>query len=64
MKKQMMVKAGVVFGVLTVAGVSLVAIPLVSASGIVSTALPILGGSIFAAALAFFMVEMFQFSQE
>jgi hypothetical protein len=63
MNKKLMVEAVVVFGVLTVAGVSLVAVPLEYASGAAAVALPILGGAIFAGTLAFFLVEMFQLSR-
>ena len=63
MSKKMLVKVVVVFAVLSVVGVGLVAIPLEYATGTAAAALPILGGAIFAASLAFFMVEMFQLNQ-
>ncbi len=60
MKKQMMVKVVVVFAVLTAVGVGMVVIPLNYAAGSMALALPIVGGGIFTAALAFFLVEMFR----
>ena len=63
MKKEMMVKVVVVFAVLSAVGMGLVALPLEYADGTAALALPIVGGAIFAAALAFFLVEMFQLNQ-
>ena len=63
MKKEMMGKVVVVFAVLSAVGMGLVALPLEYADGTAALVLPIVGGAIFAAALAFFLVEMFQFNQ-
>jgi hypothetical protein len=63
MSKKMQVKIVVIFAVLSAVGVGMVAIPLEYATGTAATALPIMGGAIFAASLAFFLVEMFQFNQ-
>ena len=63
MKKEMMRKVVVVFAVLSAVGMGLVALPLEYADGTAALVLPIVGGAIFAAALAFFLVEMFQLNQ-
>jgi hypothetical protein len=63
MKKQMMVKVVVVFAVLAATGIGLVVFPLKYADGSMALALPIVGGGVFAAALAFFLVEMFRFEE-
>jgi hypothetical protein len=60
MKKKMMVKVVVVFAVLAATGIGLVVFPVKYAAGSMALALPIVGGGIFAAALAFFLVEIFR----
>jgi hypothetical protein len=63
MKKQMIVKVVVVFAVLTATGIGLVVFPLKYAAGSMALALPIVGGGIFSATLAFFLVEMFRLNE-
>ena len=63
MSKKMLVKVVVVFAVLSAVGAGMVAIPLEYTVGTAAVAIPIIGGAIFSASLAFFLVEMFQLNQ-
>ena len=62
MSKKMLVKVVVIFAVLSAVGVGMVAIPLEYATESAAAAIPIMGVAIFAASLAFFLVEMLQFN--